>query len=84
MVPDRRADETRFHPELLRGLVKANHLAADDDKAPLGDKVGINSDESLSRDEIQPAMERLLALNRVPLVHAHEWNLTPGGPLDLS
>jgi hypothetical protein len=50
----------------------------------LGDKVGVSSDESLSWDEMKPAIDRLLALNHVPLVHAHEWNLTPDGPLDLS
>jgi hypothetical protein len=50
----------------------------------LGDKVGVSSDESLSWDEVKPAIDRLLALKRVPLVHAHEWNLTPDGPLDLS
>ena len=49
---------------------------------PLLRTAGITSDESLSLDEMQPILSRLLAAGRVPLVHAHEWNLTPDGPLD--
>jgi hypothetical protein len=41
----------------------------------------ISSDDSLTFTDLQPVLDRLLALGRVPLVHAHEWNLTPDGPL---
>jgi|SRR5215469_9658212 len=50
---------------------------------PLLEKAGISSDESLGSDEMEPVINRLVALGKVPLVHAHEWNLTPEGPLDL-
>lgn len=51
---------------------------------PLFEKAGISGDDSLSMDDVKPALDRLLAMKRVPLVHAHEWNLTPEGPSDLS
>jgi hypothetical protein len=51
---------------------------------PLLEAAGINYDESLTYEEIEPVIDRLAALGKVPLVHAHEWNLTPEGPLDLS
>lgn len=50
---------------------------------PLLSDAGIDSEESLTDDRILPLLETLLALGRVPLVHAHEWNLTPEGPLKL-
>jgi Family of unknown function (DUF5677) len=51
---------------------------------PLLEQAGISSDDNLTLEEIEPTINRLLALGKVPLVHAHEWNLTPEGPLDLS
>jgi hypothetical protein len=50
---------------------------------PLLEEAGISSDESLGFEVMEPVLNRLLALGKVPLVHAHEWNLTPEGPLDL-
>jgi hypothetical protein len=50
---------------------------------PLLEKAGISSDDSLGSDEMEPVINRLAALGKVPLVHAHEWNLTPEGPLNL-
>ncbi len=51
---------------------------------PLLEAAGISSDDRLSFDEMQPVLDRLLSAGKVPLVHAHEWNLTPDGPLDLT
>jgi hypothetical protein len=51
---------------------------------PLLESAGISSDDSLDFDEMRPVLDRLLAAGKVPLVHTHEWNLTPEGrPLDL-
>jgi hypothetical protein len=50
---------------------------------PLMDAAAISSDDSLGSVDMKPVLSRLLALGRVPLVHAHEWNLTPEGPLSL-
>jgi hypothetical protein len=50
---------------------------------PLLEEAGINSDETLKFEEIQPVIDALLRLGKVPLVHSHEWNLTPEGLLDL-
>jgi len=44
---------------------------------PLLEEVGISSDENLAWEEIEPAINRLLAPGKVPLVNAYEWNLTP-------
>lgn len=41
----------------------------------------VRGDETLSFADTEPVLNRLLALGQVPLVHAHEWNLTPNGPL---
>jgi hypothetical protein len=46
-----------------------------------GEKAGVSGDDTLSFADIEPLLNRLLALGKVPLVHAHEWNLTPEGPL---
>jgi hypothetical protein len=50
---------------------------------PLLEEAGISGDGTLTFEEIQPVIDRLLRLGKVPLVHSHEWNLTPEGPLDL-
>jgi hypothetical protein len=50
---------------------------------PLMDAAAISSDDSLGFVDMKPVLSRLLALGRVPLVHAHEWNLTPEGPMNL-
>jgi hypothetical protein len=51
---------------------------------PLLEEAGISGDESLTFDEMEPVIRRLVAIGKVPLVHAHEWNLTPQGPLDVT
>lgn len=50
---------------------------------PLMEAAAISSDGILSFVDMRPVLSRLLDLGRVPLVHAHEWNLTPNGPLNL-
>jgi hypothetical protein len=50
---------------------------------PLMDAAAISSDDSLGSVDMKPVLSRLLALGRVPLVHAHEWNLTTEGPMNL-
>jgi hypothetical protein len=50
---------------------------------PLLNEAGIESDESLTMKEIQPVIDRLVTLGKVPLLHAREWNLTPEGHLDV-
>lgn len=49
---------------------------------PLSEEAGISSDESLTFEEMRPIINRLTAIGKVPLVHAHEWNLTPEGPIN--
>ncbi|SRR6266568_2142489 len=44
-------------------------------------EAGIMSKDSLTEERLLPRVKAVLELNRVPLVHAHEWNLTPEGPL---
>jgi len=51
---------------------------------PLLEEAGISSDESLTLEQIEPVISRVALLGKVPLVHAHEWNLTREGPLDFS
>jgi len=51
---------------------------------PLWEAAGIRGDDTLSDEDMEPVVNRLLATGRVPLVHAHEWNLTPEGPLRLT
>ncbi|MEU4214044.1 DUF5677 domain-containing protein [Actinoplanes sp. NPDC026623] len=48
---------------------------------PFLEAAGISSDDAVGWDQMQPVLDRLLAAGKVPLVHAHEWNLTPNGPL---
>lgn len=48
---------------------------------PLMEAAAISSDDSLGPVDMEPVLSRLLALGKVPLVHAHEWNLTPEGLL---
>lgn len=50
---------------------------------PLMEAAAISSDESLGSVDMEPVLSRLLALGKVPLAHAHEWNLTSEGPLSL-
>jgi hypothetical protein len=47
---------------------------------PSMDAAGISSEDGIGFVDMKPVLSRLLALGRVPLVHAHEWNLTPEGP----
>lgn len=42
---------------------------------------GIMSDDALDEERLLALVNAVLELNMVPLVHAHEWNLTPEGPL---
>jgi hypothetical protein len=45
---------------------------------PLIEHAGVGSDEDMEFDtHIQHVLERVLSFGKVPLVHAHEWNLTP-------
>lgn len=49
--------------------------------SPLMEAAAISTDDGLGFSDIEPVLSRLLSLGKVPLVHAHEWNLTPAGPL---
>ncbi len=51
---------------------------------PLISDAGITSEDSLTDERLMPLLQTLLDLGLVPLAHAHEWNLTPDGPLNLS
>lgn len=44
---------------------------------PFLEAAGLSSDESLKWDEMKPILDRLADIGKVPLVHAHEWNLSP-------
>lgn len=48
---------------------------------PFLDDAGIVSSDALTDEPIIPLLRKVLACGRVPFVHAHEWNLTPDGPL---
>ncbi|MFE7156968.1 DUF5677 domain-containing protein [Streptomyces sp. NPDC057636] len=48
---------------------------------PLFENAAIGTDDSLTFADMEPVLNRLTALGKVPLVHASEWNLTPDGPL---
>jgi hypothetical protein len=52
--------------------------------APLAEQAGIGSAQDLGWDQIEPVINQLTSLGKVPLVHAHEWNLTPYGPLSFT
>ena len=45
------------------------------------DGCGVTSDPDVDGAAVIAAVERFMALGRIPLVHAHEWNLTPPEPL---
>ncbi|MEV0193391.1 DUF5677 domain-containing protein [Kitasatospora purpeofusca] len=49
--------------------------------SPFWEGAGVSNNDSLSFSDTEPIVNRLLSLGNVPLVHAHEWNLTPEGPL---
>lgn len=51
---------------------------------PLIEAAGVDSDNELSWENIEPVLSRVFGLGKVPLVHAAEWNLTPDGPLTLN
>jgi hypothetical protein len=44
------------------------------------DAAGISSEDGIGIVDMKPVLSCLLTLGRVPLVHAHEWNLTSKGP----
>ncbi len=46
-------------------------------------KAGITLNESIDASDVDVIVDRIARLGQVPLVHAHEWNLTPDGPLPL-
>ncbi|MFE0463729.1 DUF5677 domain-containing protein [Kitasatospora sp. NPDC058965] len=52
-----------------------------DATSPFWESAGVSGDDSLSFSDTEPVLNRLLSLGKVPLVHTHEWNLTPEGPL---
>jgi hypothetical protein len=47
-------------------------------------QAGITSDDAIDDDDWDSVRVKLEELGNVPLVHAHEWNLTPEGPLRTS
>jgi hypothetical protein len=79
-------DKTEFREHLTHFALDQLwrlHLETWQASEPLLEASGISSDEELTFDVIKPALDRLGAAGKVPLVHAREWNLTPDGPLDL-
>ena len=46
-------------------------------------KAGVTLSEDVEESEVEAVVQVVAALGQVPLVHAHEWNLTPDGPLPL-
>ncbi len=52
--------------------------------APLAEQAGIGTAEDLGWDQIEPVISQLTSLGKGPLVHAHEWNLSPYGPLSFA
>jgi hypothetical protein len=51
---------------------------------PVFAEAGLSMDDSLSWDAMKSIIDQLLAMHRVPFVHAHEWNLGREGPIDLT
>lgn len=47
-------------------------------------KAGVTLSEDVEESEVEAVVQAVASLGQVPLVHAHEWNLTPDGPLPLS
>ncbi|WP_258948168.1 DUF5677 domain-containing protein [Lentzea californiensis] len=78
--PEFREYRTAFVLDQLPVLFLKTTLACGDFLEDAG--ISQKSDESLQRD-VSFAVEALGKFGRVPLVHAHEWNLTPDGPLPL-
>jgi hypothetical protein len=48
---------------------------------PFLEDAGVSLDDDLESDELAQIHATLSGLGKVPLVHAHEWNLTPEGPI---
>ncbi|TXS48780.1 hypothetical protein EAO75_16440 [Streptomyces sp. uw30] len=57
------------------------HVESWEVTSPFWEGAAVSGDDTLSFADTEPVLNRLLALGKVPLVHAHEWNLTPNGPL---
>ncbi|MBT2877757.1 hypothetical protein C0Q99_31350 [Streptomyces albidoflavus] len=45
--------------------------------APFWEDAGVGGDETINFEDTEPLLNRLIELGKVPLVHAHEWNLRP-------
>lgn len=77
--PEFRGHLTAFAlDQLVRLYMKTLALTS-----PLLTRAGVASadDDPHFDTQIRPVLERVFSFGRVPLVHAHEWNLTPQGPL---
>ncbi|MFF4305514.1 DUF5677 domain-containing protein [Streptomyces sp. NPDC001601] len=57
------------------------HVESWDVTSSFWESAGVSGDDNLNFSDTEPVLNRLLSLGKVPLVHAHEWNLTPEGPL---
>ncbi|MFF3896860.1 DUF5677 domain-containing protein [Streptomyces sp. NPDC001812] len=53
------------------------HVECWDATAPFWEDAGVGGDGSVNFEDTEPLLNRLLKLGKVPLVHAHEWNLRP-------
>lgn len=46
-------------------------------------KAGITLSVDVEEAEVEVVVQQIAGLGQVPLIHAHEWNLTPAGPIPL-
>ncbi|CAM5343202.1 hypothetical protein STANM337S_01146 [Streptomyces tanashiensis] len=53
------------------------HVECWEATVPFMEDAGISSDESVTFEDTEPLLNRLMGLGKVPLVHAAEWNLRP-------
>ncbi|WP_409180129.1 DUF5677 domain-containing protein [Amycolatopsis sp. VS8301801F10] len=77
--PEFRAHLSSFALDQLWRLYAETWMVA----APLMEAAAITIGDDLQTAEMEAALNRLVALGKVPLVHAHEWNLTPEGHVRL-
>jgi hypothetical protein len=80
LKPEFREYRTNFALYQLPVLFLQTAVACEDF---LEDAVIIGPEDQALEEKVSAAAKDLGELGRVPLVHAHEWNLTPGGPLSL-
>lgn len=78
-----RTDESAFHEHLADFALYQLVLLFFDTWNVVDDidAAGIGLAQDVDSAEVDAVVQRIAALGKVPLVHAAEWNLRPGGPL---